>query len=792
MRRTTLRTLIAFILAASSAFAAPPSFLSQVGKPYTEAVFHRGQLVRWAGTAWTVTDATGGLVTSGRAGGVLPTKRFGAFRVTSAGRPALSYAVVPDVRSGAAKRSAFGMGAYFSMRYSPQDQGRCAALLARMGAVSSRDELNWDLLEPEPGHWTWGQCDAGVSIQHEYGIEPLGLLCYWGKYVKDRPERTGSLAAHSRAAVAAYAEYCRRCVQRYKPGGELAKQRGWKDGWGIRDWEIWNEPATFWNGTPQQFGNLLKAAYKAIKSADPRAVVHFSNIGQEWDTTALKVAGKSYDGLTPHYYCPPRSPDDAEMDRQMRETVKQYAARGLKRNLWVSEVGWDSTSDREQEARQAQDLVRAYAMALDAGMDRVFWYNFRNDGGEGPGGQIPWFGVINRDLTPRTSYAAYAAMVDRLQGLKPAGRANLGAAVKAILFSGSSGATAVVWADRQHGSMIPIRGTVWYDLMGNLGGGRIPLNDWPAYVVAPGKPPEWLRARLQTAAMAGIAPVLVKPYQFRLAGTRRTVAINLRNQSPYAASVKLTTSGGSVRLALAPGVSRRAELPASRKEPSIGCVVTEGSALRLTRISLSATPSTVIPFGDREAPILDQLWALKPEWKMATPDHNAGIMPWSPKDLSVKAQFQYDETGLWMRFIVTDNVFHQTQTGRDIWQEDSVQVGIQANASKTALRHSFGFALTPDGAKAFCYSDPDRWTGTVDVIQRGHETTYDIRVPWSDIAPLQGTVGERFLMDFMVNDNDGFGRRGWLEWTPGIGTGDDPSKWMEWSLGKPGPSPTSM
>jgi hypothetical protein len=775
---------------ASTAWAAPLPFLNTGGKPYTEAVFRRDQKVRWAGAAWTVTDAEGKTVASGRPGGALPTSRFGAYRVATAGRPSVFYAVAPDVRSAAANRSAFGMGAYFSMRYSPQDQKRCAALLVRMGAVSSRDELNWDLVEPQPGNWTWGNCDAGVGIQHDFGIEPLGLLCYWGKYVKDRPERSESLVAHSPEAVAAYAEYCRRCVRRYKPGGELARLRGWKDGWGIRHWEVWNEPATFWTGTPEQFGNLLKAGYQAIKREDPRAIVHFSNVGKEWDAKALRVAGKSFDGLTPHYYCPPRSPDDADMDRQMRETVKEYAARGLKRNLWVSEVGWDSTSDREQQVRQAQDLVRAYAMALDAGMQRVFWYNFRNDGDEGPGGQIPWFGVINRDCTPRISYAAYAAMVARLQGLKPAGRANLGAAVKAILFTARGGTTAVLWADKQRGSLEPIRGAIWYDLMGNAQSGRIPLNDWPVYVVAPGKPAAWLRERLRAAAIKGIAPVVVKPFQFLSDGDHRTVSVDLRNQSSREATVKLTASQGHVQVVLAPGERRRVSLPVSKAGPALGCVVTQGGAARRWRISLAGTPSTVIPFGEREAPIYDQLWALTPKWTMATAEHNAGIMPWSPKDLSVVAQFQYDESGLWMRFIVADNVFHQTQRGRDIWQEDSVQVSLQADGSKAAVRHAFGFALTPDGPKAFRYAGPGGWLGTLDVRRRGTETTYDVRVPWSDLAPLKPLPGQRFLMDFMVNDNDGFGRRGWLEWTPGIGTGDDPSKWMEWSLGTPGPAPT--
>jgi len=39
-------------------------------------------------------------------------------------------------------------------------------------------------------------------------------------------------------------------------------------------------------------------------------------------------------------------------------------------------------------------------------------------------------------------------------------------------------------------------------------------------------------------------------------------------------------------------------------------------------------------------------------------------------------------------------------------------------------------------------------------------------------APL----GERLAFSFLVNDNDGTGRKGWIEWTPGIGASKDPTR----------------
>ena len=143
-----------------------------------------------------------------------------------------------------------------------------------------------------------------------------------------------------------------------------------------------------------------------------------------------------------------------------------------------------------------------------------------------------------------------------------------------------------------------------------------------------------------------------------------------------------------------------------------------------------------------------------------------------------EAQFTYDETGLWMRFLVTDDVFHQPNTGPDIWEADSVQVGIRAGD----VTHAFGYALTPDGPKAFRYGS-EGGAGSLSVRREGGTLTYDVRIPWAALAPLTGLAGERFRMNFMVNENDGHGRRGWLELRPGIGTGDDPDRWIEFTLG---------
>jgi hypothetical protein len=54
-----------------------------------------------------------------------------------------------------------------------------------------------------------------------------------------------------------------------------------------------------------------------------------------------------------------------------------------------------------------------------------------------------------------------------------------------------------------------------------------------------------------------------------------------------------------------------------------------------------------------------------------------------------------------------------------------------------------------------------------------NETLYDVIIPTE--LPGGKPLPERFRFSLIVNDNDGTGRKGWAEWTPGIGQAKDPT-----------------
>jgi len=51
-------------------------------------------------------------------------------------------------------------------------------------------------------------------------------------------------------------------------------------------------------------------------------------------------------------------------------------------------------------------------------------------------------------------------------------------------------------------------------------------------------------------------------------------------------------------------------------------------------------------------------------------------------------------------------------------------------------------------------------------------TTYDVTLPRS-IPEIAKSIKLGCRMSLLINDNDGAGRKGWIEWTPGIGQTKD-------------------
>jgi hypothetical protein len=65
-------------------------------------------------------------------------------------------------------------------------------------------------------------------------------------------------------------------ARRYRPGGALATEKGWGPRYGVRAWELDNEPESYfthWEGQAGDYAEFLTRASAAIRAEDPLAVI---------------------------------------------------------------------------------------------------------------------------------------------------------------------------------------------------------------------------------------------------------------------------------------------------------------------------------------------------------------------------------------------------------------------------------------------------------------------------------------------------------------------------------------
>jgi hypothetical protein len=720
-------------------------------------------------------------------------------------------AVVPTPPDERQPDSPWGIGsggAFIGVRLDEQQARNRLGLIHRGGIAFTREEIYWDSIEPRQGEWHWERFDAAVIAGRESHLTFLGLLDYWAGWAESADYGEGDGTLPYEESVAHFANYCHEVVSRYKPGGVLAQEQGWTDGYGIRHWEVWNEPPTFWFGTAEQFGQLVKAASAAIRRADPEAFVVVSNRGPTFDQAVMDVAGiESYDALAIHLYPGPTSPEAGNFVPTVQETRAFLDRNGGQRvAVWITELGWDSLRGTS-EWQQASYLARANVATHAAGTQRnlVFTFHF--------GGGVEGWGCVHDDLTPKISYAAYATLTHRLRDLRPAGEEPVGSALRAYLYEGGGRSVAVVWSVDGSGELAvetgPVAVTV-YDLMNNevarTDGGmlRIPLTEQPHFVEAPGVPAERLGAIVRAGQVHGIAPLGLEIAQLADLPTNLpelTLTVTNRINVPQRGVARITLPDGwavadpSLPFGpLQPGdsvtLAYRLEQVVTNDDNSYPVTVT---AVRLDGVSVAASRTLFVTTVTKGTPTVDgdlAEWASGAPVHLADASHVVGVPHWTPHNLSARAWMMWDDENLYVAAAVTDDHFHQPYSGGNVWQGDGIQLFLDPNNDKSTEPRpddqEIGLSLTEAGPQVWRWRGPTtgHLTSARLAVRRGDngDAAYELAVPLADLGLAGAGAGTRVGMSFLVNENDGAGRVGWLSWTPGIGNAWDPSQFTTWTF----------
>ncbi|AZN41326.1 sugar-binding protein [Paenibacillus albus] len=145
-------------------------------------------------------------------------------------------------------------------------------------------------------------------------------------------------------------------------------------------------------------------------------------------------------------------------------------------------------------------------------------------------------------------------------------------------------------------------------------------------------------------------------------------------------------------------------------------------------------------------------------------------------DTSAEARVAYDDANLYLHVKVKDDK-QSDFSGDAIWMGDSVQVAFSKDGA--AYGPEYGFSYGQGTPSKFSWNSGSAKLGIDSVKFKSvrdagtKETTYDIVIPW--LAALPALPVDKVPFTLLINDNDGAGRKGYIEWTPGIGNGKDAS-----------------
>jgi hypothetical protein len=238
----------------------------------------------------------------------------------------------------------------------------------------------------------WQELDAFVIEAHKRKLNILMQAPVIGGNAGGPPPWAGrrEQGKSAPADMDAAALFAGKLASRYAPGGTLAAREGWGDSFGVRAWELDNEPdsyRTHWKDQAADYAEFVTKVSRALKRVDPSALVlapatPVSRSSLAWIAVALDpgwsidpeidvVSFHIYEGLDSAF-----AGEDRDIERAFDEiqTVFVRAESGSpgfafarKREYWHTEGNFDFLgilSAPRQAAWRMQFMTRAFAAGV--------------------------------------------------------------------------------------------------------------------------------------------------------------------------------------------------------------------------------------------------------------------------------------------------------------------------------------------------------------------------------------------------------------------------------------------
>lgn len=300
---------------------------------------------------------------------------------------------------------------------SAQDLDKQLQVLKDAGVTDLRIAVPWVYIQPTSStEYDWSKMDAVINAVSDAGFTVTASIT--GNPAWDGVPLAGAPNPE------AYASFASATAERY--AGKISA------------YEVWNEPngALFYAPVnPEGYTEVLKAAYTAIKAADPDALVVGGVLGAVRTVPGVTLdpvvfldrmyqagAGGYFDAISyhPYHYTMPFSQGLGEADSPLEQALALRAlmvANGdedLK--LWATEYGVPTTPffglSQEQQAAFMADFISAWQNFDGAGP--AFLYS-GHDLSTGEWDNEANFGLFTSNWTPKQAVAVLSAMIADLE-----------------------------------------------------------------------------------------------------------------------------------------------------------------------------------------------------------------------------------------------------------------------------------------------------------------------------------------------------------------------------------------
>jgi hypothetical protein len=360
-----------------------------------------------------------------------PTPSSSPTPVATAASRANNRSRVANVASDSSSRGAFGIAGNMASLSSADLSARLDGIKAT-GVGWVRYDIEWSNIETSPGQYDWSSYDREVSAVAAHGLQSLAIIDYTPAWAR-RPDCSGSKMC-APADPNTYANFAAAAATRYT-------------GYGVNNWEIWNEPnnLNFYlpAANPAAYTAMLRAAYGQIKQINPKAVVMTGGTAPadssggylsppDFIRGIYAAGGKgAFDAVAVHPYTWPYSPAWSNPDGawgQMTAIHNLMANNGDgNKKLWITEYGAPtggpgsiatsgfSTSeghaDHVTESLQARIVADSIIMESRVSwIGPFFWYSYK-DAGTTSDTVENFFGLLRADGSQKPSYQTFVQMV---------------------------------------------------------------------------------------------------------------------------------------------------------------------------------------------------------------------------------------------------------------------------------------------------------------------------------------------------------------------------------------------